>query len=133
MNEWYSQAAEKLNSEVKNVTGRKEMVMRDEVKNALLEFCRQDEEFAQAVVQGGSFPDCLKTVANALTGKDGCSDLAAYRKAVAFYFPGADIQMTMRINLCASVEGTPAAPVETENAPRPGGNGITLNLSDFLL
>ena len=132
MSEWYSQAAEKLNSQVAEVTGRKENVMKDDVKNALLEFCKQDEEFAQAVVQGGSFPDCLKAVADALTGKDGSSDLAAYRKAVAFYFPGADIQMTMRINLCASVEGTPAAPVETKDASRPGGIGITLNLSDFL-
>ena len=132
MSEWYSQAAEKLNSQVAEVTGRKENVMKDDVKNALLEFCKQDEEFAQAVVQGGSFPDCLKAVADALTGKDGSSDLAAYRKAVAFYFPGADIQMTMRINLCASVEGTPAAPVETKDAPRPDGIGITLNLSDFL-
>ena len=132
MSEWYSQAAEKLNSQVAEVTGRKENVMKDDVKNALLEFCKQDEEFAQAVVQGGRFPDCLKAVADALTGKDGCSDLAVYRKAVAFYFPGADIQMTMRINLCASVEGTPAAPVETKDASRPGGIGITLNLSDFL-
>ena len=51
MSEWYSQAAEKLDKEAAKVTGRKEMVMRDEVKNALLEFCRQDKEFAQAVVQ----------------------------------------------------------------------------------
>ena len=131
MSEWYSQAAEKLDKEAAKVTGRKEMVMRDEVKNALLEFCRQDEKFAQAVVQGGSFPDCMKAVAKDVGNS--VSDLEAYRKAVSFYFPGADIQMTMRINLCASVEGTPAAPVETEDAPRPGGSGITLNLSDFLL
>ena len=104
--------------------------MKNAVKAALLDFCGQDEEFAQAIVQGGSFPDCLKTVADALTGKDGCSDLAAYRKAVAFYFPGADIEMTMRIDLCASVKGTPAA--NTEDAPRPAKGGITLNLSDFL-
>lgn len=133
MNKWYSQAADKLNAEITKVTGQKEAVMKDDVKNALLEFSKQDGEFAQAVAQGGSFPDCLKAVANALTGKDGCSDLTAYRKAVAFYFPGADIQMTMRIDLCASVNGTSAAPVESvTDTPRPGGNAITLNLSDFL-
>ena len=131
MSEWYSQAADKLNSEAGKVTGRKEEVMKNAVKAALLDFCGQDEEFAQAVAQGGSFPDCMKAVAKDVGNS--VSDLEAYRKAVAFYFPGADIQMTMRINLCASVEGTPAAPVETEDAPRPGGNGITLNLSDFLL
>ena len=131
MSEWRSQAAEKLDKEAAKVTGRKEEVMKNAVKAALLDFCGQDEEFAQAVAQGGSFPDCMKAVAKDVGNS--VSDLEVYRKAVAFYFPGADIQMTMRINLCASVEGTPAAPVETEDAPRPGGNGITLNLSDFLL
>ena len=130
MNGWYMRAADKLNAEITKVTGQKEAVMKDDVKNALLEFSKQDEEFAQAVAQGGSFPDCLKAVAKGLGGKDGCSDLAAYRKAVAFYFPGADIQMTMRIDLCASVKRTPAA--NTEDAPRPARGGITLNLSDFL-
>ena len=74
MNGWYKRAADKLNAEIKKVTGRKESVMKDEVKNALLEFSKQDEEFAQAVAQGGSFPDCLKAVAKGLGGKDGCSD-----------------------------------------------------------
>ena len=129
MSKWYSQAAEKLDKEAAKVTGRKEEVMKNAVKAALLDFCGQDEEFAQAVVQGGSFPDCMKAVAKDVGNS--VSDLEAYRKAVAFYFPGADIQMTMRINLCASVQGTPAA--NTEDAPRPGGSGITLNLSDFLL
>ena len=131
MSDWSEQAAEKLNREIFGVKGLKETAMKQPVKDALLEFCKQDEEFAQAVVQGGSFPDCMNAVAKDVGNS--VSDLDAYQKAVAFYFPGADIQMTMRINLCASVEGTPAAPVETENAPRPGGNGITLNLSDFLL
>ena len=130
MNGWYKQAADKLNAEITKVTGQKEAVMKDDVKNALLEFSKQDEEFAQAVAQGGSFPDCMKAVAKGLGGKDGCSDLTAYRKAVAFYFPGADIQMTMRIDLCAGVKGTPAA--NTEDVPRPARGGITLNLSDFL-
>ena len=131
MSDWNRQAADKLNREISGVKGLKETAMKQPVKDALLEFCKQDEEFAQAVVQGGSFPDCMNAVAKDVGNS--VSDLDAYQKAVAFYFPGADIQMTMRINLCASVEGTPAAPVETENAPRPGGNGITLNLSDFLL
>ena len=130
MNGWYKQAADKLNAEITKVTGQKEAVMKDDVKNALLEFSKQDAEFAQAVAQGGSFPDCMKAVAKGLGGKDGCSDLTAYRKAVAFYFPGADIRMTMRIDLCAGVKGTPAA--NTEDAPRPAKGGITLNLSDFL-
>ena len=135
MNKWYSQAADKLNKEAAKVTGQKEAAMKNAVKAALLDFCKQDGEFAQAVAQGGSFPDCMKAVAKGVGNS--VSDLEAYRKAVAFYFPGADIQMTMRIDLCASVNGTSAAPVESvTDTPRldarPGGNAITLNLSDFL-
>ena len=83
----------------------------------MLEFCLQDGEFAQAVAQGGNFADCMKAVAK------GCgssiSDLAAYRKAVQFYFPGADIRMRMEIDLCASVSGEEKK------------SGIVLDLADF--
>ena len=50
-----------------------------EERDALLEFCRQNEEFAQAVAQGGSFQECMKAVAQ---GVGNCiSDLEAYRRA----------------------------------------------------
>lgn len=37
--------------------------MKGAVCEALELFCRQDGEFAQAVVQGGTFEDCMKAVA----------------------------------------------------------------------
>ena len=37
----------------------------------------------------------------------GCSLEEAYRRAVQFYFPGADIRVQMSVNLCASVEKQP--------------------------
>lgn len=58
-------ALTKLAAEEKNVTGQKENVIKREVRAALEEFCRQDAEFAQAVVQGGTFGDCLKRCARA--------------------------------------------------------------------
>lgn len=120
MSGWYGQAKARLNREAANVKGNKEAAMKDAVKDALLNFCQQDEEFAQAVAQGGSFSDCMKAVAKGVGTS--ISDLEAYRRAVTFYFPGADIQFTMRIDLCGSVtEG---------GAPESGG--ISLNLSDFL-
>lgn len=73
------------------------------VHDALAIFCLQDEEFAQAVLQGGSFSDCMAAVAKGVGSS--ISDVDAYRKAVQFYFPGADIRFQMSINLCASVEG----------------------------
>lgn len=32
------------------------------------------------------------------------SDLEAFRRAVRFYFPGADVKFNMTVNLCADVE-----------------------------
>lgn len=95
--------------------------MKEAVKAQLIDFCEQEDEFAQAVVQGGSFEDCMKAVA-----KDcgNClSDLEAYRRAVQFYFPGAEIRMQMSIDLIGA-----AGVDDTGNV----GGGIILNLSDFL-
>ena len=49
MSSWYEQAAAKLKAEYSQVKGPKEQAMRPAVRDVLLEFCRQDEEFAQAV------------------------------------------------------------------------------------
>lgn len=120
MSTWYEQAAKRLEDEAKTVSGQKESAMVKAVKSALLDFCRQEEEFAQAIVQGGSFKDCMAAVARGVGSS--ISDLEAYKKAVGFYFPGAGIKMTMKIDLCGSVKDT----------PHPDGPGIVLNLSDFL-
>ena len=117
---WYEQAKEKLDKQAKEVSGQKEGAMKGAVKAALLDFSRQDEEFAQAVVQGGDFGDCMKAVANGVGNS--ISDLDAYKKAVSFYFPGAGIVMSMKIDLCDSVK----------DVPHVDGPGIVLNLSDFL-
>lgn len=79
--------------------------MKDSVADALLEFCRQDGEFAQAVAQGGSFEDCMKAVGKCVKGNS-ISDAEAWGAAVRFYFPGAEIKVTMRIDLCAGVDPT---------------------------
>lgn len=67
---------------------------------ALIEFCEQNSEFAQAVVQMNidkSIKDCIEsTVAKAGSS---ISDIEVYKKAVEFYFPGADIHFDMRIDL----------------------------------
>lgn len=63
MSSWFEQAEERLEREYKEVKGTKETAMKGAVRDTLLEFCRQDEEFAQAVAQGGSFQDCMKAVA----------------------------------------------------------------------
>lgn len=120
MSIWYEQAKEKLEQGGKEVKGHKEGAMKAAVKTALLDFCRQDEEFAQAVVQGGSFPECMAAVAKGVGNS--ISDLDAYKRAVSFYFPGAAVSMIMRIDLCGSVRGE-----EPEE-----DNVLRLSFDDFL-
>lgn len=103
MNEWYGQAAKKLKDEKKaGKYDRHASAMKNAVCEALDSFCRQNEEFAQAVVQGGAFEDCMKAVAKNCGSS--ISDLEAFRRAVQFYFPGADVKFHMTVNLCADVE-----------------------------
>ena len=116
MNTWYEQAEDRLKEEYGEVTGQKEGAMKSAVRDALLEFCRQNEEFAQAVAQGGTFKDCMASVAKGVGGS--ISDLEAYRRAVSFYFEGAKVSFSMTIQL---------EPAQTE----PDRNGILLDLSDF--
>ena len=122
MNEWYEPSIKKLKAEKKSGKyDRYAQVMKDRVCETLELFCQQDGEFAQAVVQGGSFEDCMKTVAkNCGTG---ISDLEAFRRAVRFYFPGADVRFHMTLNLCADVE---------REEPAPDTGYKILDLEDFL-
>lgn len=111
MSNWYEQAETRLKDEFKTVTGRYEVAMSSAVRDTLLEFCRQNEEFAQAVAQGGSFKDCMTAVAKGVVGF--ISDLEAYRRAAAFYFDGAQVSFAMSIQL------------------EPQQTGILLDLSNF--
>lgn len=68
------------------------------VLDALCDFCRQNDEFAQAVLQSsGTFDDCIKAVTKGISSS--LSDIEAYKRAVAFYFPGATVQMKLTIDL----------------------------------
>lgn len=126
MSSWYEQAKEKLEAGTK--TGKYDhyaQVMKERVCEKLLFFCQQDEEFAQAVVQGGTFENCMKDVAAAAKkyGNSGIPDEDAYGQAVAFFFPGATVRMHMTIDLCGGVE---TEPQETGD-----GSLIRLKFSDL--
>lgn len=121
----FEQAKKKLDNELKSGKfDRYASVMKQRTHDTLVDFCRQDEEFAQAVVQGGSFSDCMAAVAKKVNGNTGISDMEAYGEAVRFYFPGAGIQVTMKIDLCASVR-------KDEPAPTDKPDGLLIDLSDF--
>lgn len=121
MENWATKAVEKLEKEKKEVKGQKESAMAGAVMTALKDFCLQEEEFAQAIVQGGSFADCMKAVAK---GVDyAISDLDAYKRAVEFYFPGAKVKMQLSIFLNNEID--------TEDKGTSGG-GLVLDFSSIL-
>lgn len=129
LEDWAAQAFKKLDEEKKGVKGQKETVMSGAVLSAVKDFCVQDEEFAQAVVQGGTFGECMNAVAKGVG--NAISDMDAYKKAVQFYFPGAEIKMTLTIDLIGKAAGdtTPVAAQPAPAAEKP--KVISLDLADF--
>lgn len=96
-NEFLQAALERLRKEAGTTSGSKEKAMGPAVRKALEDFCRQEPEFAQAIVQGGSFADCMKAVAKGVGAS--ISDSEAFAKAARFYFPGCRVRVVMEIDL----------------------------------
>lgn len=135
MNEYYDtfrvQAKEKLDKGLKENMDRYGNAMKHAIHDALLDFCKQDGEFAQAVAQGGSFGDCMKAVSKCVKG-NAISDMEAYGAAVKFYFPGAGINVKMTIDLCASVNSSSALKTEPNpESPAADSRGVVIDLSEF--
>lgn len=107
LNNYATQAVQKLEEGKKAVSGQKEKAMAPAVMAQLKAFCKQDEEFAQAVVQGGTLAECMKKVATGVGGA--ISDLDAYKKAVQFYFPGAEVGMKLTLDLVGKAAETQEA------------------------
>ena len=125
MNNWASKAVKKLADGKNSVSGQKQKAMVSAVCAALKDFCLQDEEFAQAVVEGGSLSDCMNAVASGVGNS--ISDLDAYKKAVKFFFPGAKIKMQMTIDLIGNAAG------HSEQANKDHSVlGLTLDLAGIL-
>lgn len=122
------EALKKLDK-TKDIKGNRERLMAPAVAAALRDFCRQDAEFAQAVAQGGSLQDCMTAVAKGVGGS--LSDLEAYKRAVQFYFPGADVRMQLTIDLVGDADKDPGRPMAAPT-DEGKGTGIVLNLEDFL-
>ena len=80
-------------------------VIKTYVHSALAGFCKQNESFAQAVIDGGTFAECIKYCTQGIGGTSefmfgsgaGISDVDVYRRAVQFYFPGAQVDFHISI------------------------------------
>ncbi len=113
------QAITKLETELKEFKSgdKKASAVKKAVADTLKIFCEQDEEFAQAIVQTDkTLSDCCTEIMKG-TGNS-ISDIEVYKKAVNFYFAGADIKMTMEIDLVGS-------------AAKPQGKVIKLSIDDL--
>lgn len=141
--EFLEKAREKLKKELPGVSGQKEGAVKLSVMEALLNFAEQDEEFAQAIAQGGSLRDCLAAVCKGVGNS--ISDLEAYRRAAAFYFPGSTVRFEMHIELAPEAGDTVGA--DPQISPENGGSirgttptekpgvksgGLVIDLADFL-
>ena len=127
MEEFVSKAIEKIEGGLSSVKGQKEGVVKRPVADALISFCRQQEEFAQAVVQSEkTFADCVAHVVKGC-GK-ALSDIEAYRKAVGFWFPGAVVDMVLTIRMSEFEEPEKEAVPETVETPKKAKSQTTGNL-----
>ena len=70
----------------------------------MISFCRQDQRFADAVFEKKeTLSDCVKAVAQGVAYM--ISDVDAYKKAVQFYFPAADVDFKCVVVLPAEKSG----------------------------
>lgn len=90
---------EKLTAELTDAKlGKYETEVKNAVLRTICKFCEQNTEFKQAIEQSSkSFADCLKATVEGAGAS--LEDLEVYKRAVAFYFPGADIKCTMTLDL----------------------------------
>ncbi|WP_440554592.1 hypothetical protein [Vescimonas sp.] len=119
MNEYLDRAVDKLRA-AKAPADRHGAAVFKPVVAALEDFCRQDAEFAQAVVQGGSVENCVMHVVKGAGSS--LSDLEAYKRAAAFFFPGCVVEMKLTIYM--SKHDVP----DTDSA---ANKAVVLDLADF--
>lgn len=91
-------AVRKITEGTKKIRGGKEGAVKDAVCSALVDFCRQSEEFADAVnATGKTMKECvteiMRDVGNSI------SDVELYRRAVQFWLDGADVEAQLRVVL----------------------------------
>ena len=93
-------AIKRLRNELEALDGKNKHVsaVAEEVAAALIKFCEQNEEFAEAVVKDSrSLGECLTAVVKGVGGY--LSDREAYERAADFYFAGAEVVMEPKIRL----------------------------------
>ncbi len=126
MTELQKVAIEQLQEQHKNAkyNDNKAKIMSEPTLDALINFCEQSEDFAEAIHDSNrTFADCMSSVAKGVG--NAISDFEAYSKAVKFYMPSAKIDVVMEI----SVNDISATTVNKATTP---SKRVNLNLLDLL-
>lgn len=110
-----SSAVEKVKTKI-NSKDRYAKVIVEPVSEALQDFCRQEEEFARAVLDGGSIEDCISAIVKKISGKQAVSDLEVYQVAAEYYFPGAVVEFRMQIHMSKYELQEPASDLEQQQS-----------------
>lgn len=127
------EAVKKLGEELKDKSAKwsqKAGAIKTAVHDALVTFCGQNAEFAQAVAQSDKTlwavcEECVKNVGQSV------SDLEVYRSAVAAYFPGAQVDCVMTVRM--SQHENPSRDPERANSRTSGEKDVlSLDLFDLM-
>lgn len=127
------EAVKKLDAELNDKAAKwslKAGAVKKAVYDALVTFCGQNEEFAQAVAQSEKtlWAVCEEAVKNVGTS---VSDLEVYRAAVAAYFPGAQVDCVMTVRM--SEHENPSRDPKRANSRTSGEKDVlSLDLFDLL-
>lgn len=125
-------AIEKLRAGEKAFKGdMKAMFMKSAVCEALISFCKQNEEFADAVlVEDKTFEGAMKAVVAAVKG-NAISDIDAYRAAVSYFFQGAVIDFVMNIRMSEYEEPAAAVKETVRKENKKKAKILSLDLDDL--
>ena len=128
MNEFTKTAVDRLTKELGEAEKNRYIdVVKKPVYDALVSFCTQSDEFAQAVAESDkALNDCLKAVVDGV--KSSLSDIEAYRRAAAFYFPGCEVDMKLTVRM-SCYEEKPADESEAKPAEKTNREEKAINLS----
>lgn len=110
------------------IVGQYQRAVAPETTKALMEFCKQEPEFEQAIEQSGvDFQCCLDKVIKGVG--ESISDLEVYTKAVKFYFSTATVHFHMTVDLSGD-NGHIESPITmTQSKPK---SSLSLSLDELL-
>lgn len=127
----YKEEAIKKLSEKPDKLSRCASIVRDSVIERLKSFCEQNSEFAQAVVQSqGTVAECLESSVKGCG--ESISDFDLYGKAVEFWFPGAKISFSVKLDLGDGGFSNEPEEIKAEPAEKPAKRRIELDFDDLL-